>query len=815
MPYAEIVFNLPLDHAYTYRIPQDVDSLQPGMRVLVPFGKRTITGMVVRIIKKTSLTSLKEIIDVLDEHPLLSKSMLELTRWIADYYLAAWGQAIYMALPKGIDTQQKERLHLLVEDPHVKLTERQKDLYLIIGEQPGNSADFYRKKFGQHGFHYFAAKLESKGLIRRERYFQGPRVGALVRKFVCIPVEYETLKTSDAAFVRYIEKRPEIDAYFRERVGKEILMAEFLKETGMAASTLKRLRGKGICPVVEKTIQRHPEFNYTEAEKVFELTDEQQKAVETIGANIRQSRFHVFLLHGVTGSGKTQVYIEALKETIQKGKNAIVLIPEIALTPQTVARFRAVGGEAIAVFHSKMSAGERFDAWMACYQDKIKVVIGPRSALFAPLKNVGLIVVDEEHENTYKQTDTVPRYHARDVAVYWAKMNHATVVLGSATPSLESFYNARRGKYTLLEILNRVDNIRMPDVYLVDMKRKRVRIGHEVTLFSQELADKIQQRLERNEQVILLQNRRGYSSFMQCKECGYIPVCPNCDVSLTYHSYNEQMQCHLCGHRQQAVHECPACGGKQIAYKGIGTQRIHKELAELFPKARILRMDQDTTKGKNSHSEILQAFGDRQADILLGTQMIAKGLDFENVTLVGVISADVGLAIPDFRSAERVFQLLTQVAGRSGRGQKQGEVVVQSYLYSHFSIQLAKEHDYTGFYMQEMQHRRDYRYPPFFKMIQVVVSSVKMSEAIALSRKLAVIINRRIKNYAQVIGPSPAALSRVNNLFRWQIALKLNPKTDPNGQHSKKILQQVLEPYLSRRTADIHVTVDVDPLMLS
>ncbi len=815
MSYAEIVFNLPLEHAYTYRIPQDVDSLQPGMRVLVPFGKRTITGVVVRIIETTSFTSLKEIIDVLDEQPLLSMSMLKLTRWIADYYLAAWGQAIYLALPKGIDTQQKERFHLVVEDPHPKLTERQKDLYLTIGEQPGKTADFYRKKFGQHNFHYFAAKLESKGLIRRERYFQGPRVGALIRKFVRIPADYETLKKSDTTFMRYIEKRPQIHAYFQERMDTEILMTEFLKETGMAASTLKRLNEKGICQVVEKSVQRHPEFNYTEAEKIFQLTDEQQTAVDAISSNIRQNMFTVFLLHGVTGSGKTQVYIEALKETIQKGKNAIVLIPEIALTPQTVARFRAVGGDAIAVFHSKMSSGERFDAWMACYQDKIKVVIGPRSALFAPLKNVGLIVVDEEHENSYKQTDTAPRYHARDVAVFWAQMNKATVVLGSATPSLESFYNARRGKYTLLEILNRVDNIRMPDVYLVDMKQKRVRIGHEVTLFSQELADKIQQRLELGEQVILLQNRRGYSSFMQCKECGFIPVCPNCDVSLTYHSYNEQMQCHLCGHRQHAVHECPACGGKQIAYKGIGTQRIHKELSELFPGARILRMDQDTTKGKNSHSEILQAFGDKQADILLGTQMIAKGLDFENVTLVGVISADVGLAIPDFRSAERVFQLLTQVSGRSGRGKKQGEVVVQSYLYSHFSIQLAKEHDYTGFYMQEMQHRRDYRYPPFYKIIQILVSSVKMSEAIALSRKIAMLVHRRVNMYAQVIGPAPAVLSRVNNLYRWQVALKLNPKTDPSGKHTKSILRQILEPHFSHRNPDLRVTVDVDPLLLN
>ncbi len=583
----------------------------------------------------------------------------------------------------------------------------------------------------------------------------------------------------------------------------------------MASATLQKLCGYELCALVDKTVERRPENTFSEAKKIFNLTEEQTQVLKKLHSAVEKEAFSVFLLHGVTGSGKTQVYIETLKEILAKGKNGIVLIPEIALTPQTVARFKDVSQGKTAVFHSKMSSGERLDAWNACYEGRVRVVIGPRSALFAPLRDVGLIIVDEEHETTYKQTDTAPRYSARDTAIVWAKIHKALVVLGSATPSLESYYNARRGKYNLLEIRNRVDNIPMPFVHIVDMKRNRARIGSTATLFSQILADKISDRLARKEQIILLQNRRGYSSFMQCTECGFIPLCSNCDISLTYHSHSEELKCHLCGHRQPAYHQCPACGGKQIDYKGMGTQRIQGDLLKLFDGVRILRMDQDTTRGKNRHGAILQAFGAGEADILLGTQMIAKGLDFENVTLAGVISADVGLAIPDFRSAERVFQLLTQVAGRSGRGKKGGEVVVQSYLPHHHSILAAEQHDFIGFYMQEMQHRRDYKYPPFYKLIQVLVSAVKMSEAISLCRQLALSVQRSAHHYCQVVGPAPGLIPRVNNLFRWQFTIRLNLKTDPTGQKTRTILKQILEPHRSKRNQEIRVSADIDPLLLS
>ncbi len=815
MPFAEIVFNLPLDHSYTYHIPQDMQNIKPGMRAFVPFGKRTITGVIVSIIQKTHLSSTRDIIDLPDDKPLLSPKMLALTKWLAAYYLSSWGQAIYLALPKGINTEDKERLHLVVEDPDVKLTERQKDLYLIIGEQPGNTKEFYRKKFGDQSFHYFVSALEKKGLIRREKYRQTAKVRTLSRKFVQVSGKYESIKQNHDKYVSYIKRRPEIDLFFKEHTGKELLLSDFLKHTSMASATLQKMVGYELCTLVDKTVERRPENAFHEADKVFDLTEEQKQVLRSLHKQVQKESFSVFLLHGVTGSGKTQVYIETLKKILEQGKNGIVLIPEIALTPQTAARFMEVSQGKTAVFHSKMSAGERLDAWNACYEGRVRVVIGPRSALFAPLQNIGLIIVDEEHETTYKQTDTSPRYSARDTAIVWAKMHNAIVVLGSATPSLDSYYNARRKKYTLLEIRNRVENIKMPFVHIVDMKRNRARIGSTVTLFSQILAEKIADRLSRKEQIILLQNRRGYSSFMQCVECGYIPLCANCDISLTYHSHSEEMKCHLCGHRQPAYHQCPACGGKQIDYKGMGTQRIQDDLLKLFEGVRILRMDQDTTRGKNRHGAILQAFGAGKADILLGTQMIAKGLDFENVTLAGVISADVGLAIPDFRSAERVFQLLTQVAGRSGRGKKGGEVVVQSYLPRHHSIQAAEQHDFIGFYMQEMQHRRDYKYPPFYKLIQIVVSAVKMSDAIALTRKLAVSIQRRVKNHCQVVGPAPGIIPRINNLFRWQLTLRIDYKTDPTGQKTRLILKQILEPYLSKRNQEIRVSVDIDPLLLS
>lgn len=815
MPFAEVVFNLPLNHAYTYRIPEDIHSLEPGMRVLAPFGKRTITGIAVKICEKSAFTSPKNIIDVLDEKPLVSSAMMELTRWISEYYVCSWGQALQLALPKGIDTEEKEIIQLIDYEAADRLPEKQRELYVLIGDFPNQYKDFYRKKFGQKSFYALLNVLEKKGLIFRQKEKRLARIQKLFRKYIYIPIEYSERKNKHADYLKYISRRPEIDAYMLQNSGKSILMSQFLKETSMASATLKKMVGYELCEILDKQMERKPVFHYEETSKEITLTGEQRTVVDKIMTFLDQGIFKTFLLHGITGSGKTQVYLEIMKKTIQKGKSALVLIPEIALTPQTVSRFENSFPGQIAVFHSKMSAGERFDAWMSCYHGEVKIVVGPRSALFVPLNNLGLIVVDEEHETTYKQTDTVPRYHARDVAIYWAKMHHALVVLGSATPALESYYNARQGKYELLEIRNRVDDKRLPDVTIVDLKKNRSRVQNSPSLFSEILIHKMAERIDKDEQIILLQNRRGYSSFVQCHQCGFIATCPHCDVTLTYHSYNEKLQCHFCGHTQPSYASCPRCYADDLDYKGVGTQRIQKELLTLFPEARILRMDQDTTRQKNSHDAILNAFGKGEADILLGTQMIAKGLDFGNVTLVGVISADVGLAQPDFRAAERVFQLLTQVAGRSGRGDQPGEVVIQSYLFSHFAIQFAKNHDYSGFYMHEMQHRQEYQYPPYIRMIQIVVTAEKMSDAINNARALGINLKKKAHHYCQVIGPAPAVIPRINKLYRWQVSLKLKPEYDPTAKRLKEILYQTVNALSRQSNRSTRFTIDVDPIVLN
>ncbi|NOX88939.1 MAG: primosomal protein N' [Calditrichaeota bacterium] len=813
--FVNVAFNLPIDRLFSYNVPDELKNVQPGMRVLAPFGNQDITGVVVSVTEQCSWEDPKNIIDILDELPLVTEKMLNLTQWIAEYYLCSWGQAVFLALPRGTEEAVKEKVYLVQDASADNLSERQRELYLLIGEMPGNTKSFYRRKFGYGSFYNILNSLKKKGIIRIEKEYVEARVKELYRKFVHIDKDYSKRKEEHKDYLSYLKRRPEIDAYMRENAGRDILQARFLEETKMAHATLVKMCSYGLCEIIGKRVERKIEVDSEEEKEIVSLTDEQQHAVNAILPFIENEQFKPFLLHGVTGSGKTQVYIEVLKEVLKRGKSAIILIPEIALTPQTVRRFQKIVGEDIAVFHSKMSLGERFDYWTACYEGRIKCVVGPRSALLAPLDNIGLIVVDEEHEHTYKQTDMEPRYNARDVAIYWAKMNNAVVILGSATPSLESYFNARTGKYQLIEMMKRIDDVKMPAVEIIDMRRAKKFGGGELKLFSETMIEKIRDRLQKKEQVILLQNRRGFSAFMQCTECGYIPVCPNCDISLTYHSYGEKLQCHLCGHVMPAYQFCPDCGAKQIVYKGTGTQRIEKALLEILPDVKILRMDRDTTKGKHSHERILRAFGQGAADILLGTQMIAKGLDFSNVTMVGVVSADVGLSIPDFRAPERIFQLLTQVAGRAGRRQKEGEVVVQTYSHSHYAIQFAKLHDFSGFYFEEIRHRQNFRYPPYVRLIQILILNKDFSRTLNRAREITKILKSSVSRYSQVLGPAPAIIQRMNNLHRWVVTLKLNPQTDPTGKKTKQILKQRLKSYLGSRKKTDLVTVDVDPLSLN
>ena len=813
--FVEVAFNLPINQTFSYRVPPELRSVQAGMRVLAPFGKQFLTGLVVMKRDRPGFNKVKDIVDLLDEQPLLTEKMLELTKWISQYYLSSWGQALFLALPRGIEEAVKEKVFILKDLPDHTLTERQRELFLIIAENPGNTKTYYRKKFGYGSYYYLLNVLKEKGFVYFEKEYIEASAKELFRQFVKINEAYTQLKEKYQDFQKYLKRRPEIDAYMMEHLGQEILRSQFLQETRMSAATLAKMCRYDLCKIVTKKVERRIEFEDVEEPPIVQLTEEQTHAIQTITPFLERKEFNTFLIHGVTGSGKTQVYIEILKKILERGQTAIILIPEIALTPQTVRRFKKIVGDEIAVFHSKMSLGERLDYWHACYEGRIKCVVGPRSALFAPLKNLGLIVVDEEHEHTYKQTDLNPHYNARDVAIYWARMNKAVILLGSATPSLESYYNALKKKYTLIEMKKRIDDVQMPEVEIIDM-RKAKKVGQgELRLFSELLINKINERLSKNEQVILLQNRRGFSAFEQCTECGYIPICPNCDISLTYHAHGEKLQCHLCGYTLPAYQFCPNCGGKQIVYKGTGTQRIEKALKEVIPNARILRMDRDTTRSKNAHQNILQAFANGEADILLGTQMIAKGLDFGNVTLVGVISADVGLSIPDFRAPERVFQLLTQVAGRAGRRQKVGEVMVQTYSYTHYAIQYARKHDFVGFFNEELKHRKNFNYPPFVRMIQILILNKDFLETLNTARKITAILKKKVSNYAQILGPAPGIIPRMNNMHRWVVSLKLNPATDPTGKLTKQLILQGLGSLLEKRQKNQQIVVDVDPITLN
>ncbi len=810
MTFAEVIFNLPLNHSFTYKIPEQFSDLTAGRRVYVPFGKRVISGLVAEIKEKSDYKNVREIIDVLDETPLIKPGLLELTKWVAEYYMCSWGQAAQLALPKGLDEFEKEIIHLVEELPEANLSEKQRDLYHLIADNPGHAKSYYRKKFGSSSFYTILNILKNKGLIFSEVEKQTATVGALLRYYVIIPEDYEQQIENNADFLKYLVKRPHMQAYMLKNLKQNILVSEFLKATKMARATLQKMAQKGIVKIEQLALQRKLEIAYKEENLVKHLTIEQENAIKEILKYTGKGNYKSFLLHGITGSGKTVVYIEILKRIIKKDKNAIILIPEIALTPQTVFRFKQVFGEKIAVFHSKMSAGQRYDAWMACYKGHVKIAIGPRSALFAPFDNIGLIVVDEEHEQSYKQTDSVPLYNARDVALYMGKEHKAVVVLGSATPSFESYHNTQRGRHALIEIKKRATAALLPDVHVVDMIRER-KNNHVGKVFSQILLEKIANRLKKNEQVIIFQNRRGYSSFQQCLNCGFIAKCSECEVTLTYHSYDNKLKCHYCGLTLAATNKCLNCGGDELESKGIGTQQIQQEIANKFPEAAILRMDQDTTRSRNAHDEILSSFRNGQADILIGTQMISKGLDFPNVTLVGVISADVGLAIPDFRSPEKVFQLLSQVAGRAGRGDKPGEVIIQTYQINHYAIQYAKNHDFKGFYKEEIIHRETYKYPPFVRVIQIMISSANLTEAITKAREIAVPIRKHGEFLCNVIGPSPAAISKIKNLYRWQVILKINKKYDPVGHKTKELLKNVIAPYSKNKSSSFHINIDVDP----
>ena len=804
--FADIVLPLPVQGAFTYALPERLSGqVKVGTRVLVSFSGRRRIGFVVRFREQVEGTrEIKEILEILDGEPVFDEAMAALTQWIAGYYLCSWGEALKCALPAGVFSEGRRRVVLKEPYPEpliaklLRRAPRQVEVLRLLANRKAATLDQIRRMVGKEDLYGVVRELARKGYVEVVDVPGTPRVKVKKERMVRI-AEKEGMDEA----VKELERRaPKQAACLKILIEREEMPAFILsRDYGIGWSSLKGLEQKGwVRIVLEETIRDPFEEMSVEELQKLELTPAQREALDGVMEAIETRTFRTVLLYGITGSGKTQVYIEAIAKTLAMGRSAIVLVPEISLTPQTVRRFRAHFGDEVAVLHSGLSEGERYDAWRMIRRGERKIVVGARSAVFAPLGNLGLIVVDEEHESTYKQYDTTPRYHARDVATMRAREAGAVVILGSATPSLESYRNAQTGKFALSQLPERIDDRRLPEVEIVDM-RKEKEAGN-WSIFSKSLKEGIRERLKRKEQVILLQNRRGYATFIQCPDCGFSFHCPHCQVTLTYHASGRWLICHYCGLRKRAPSVCPECHGHRLKYRGIGTERVEAELESLFPEARIVRMDRDTTGTKGAHYRLLERFRLKEADILLGTQMVAKGLDFAEVTLVGVISADTALNLPDFRAGERTFQLLTQVAGRAGRGLRGGRVLIQTYNPDHYAIRAVERHDYAGFVRRELEFRRTADYPPYVRLARLVYRHRDPRRAQVAAEDLARMLREELRRQglpgSDLIGPAPAFFARVREQYRWQIVIR---HSDPAS-------------FLRRLEIPPAWQVDIDPLSL-
>ena len=815
---AHVVPLTSVDGVYTYRVPDEMAAeAVPGARVLVPFGRRQLTGVVAERVDGGT-DGLKPLHDVLDARPALTPGLLALTRWVAEYYLCAWGEAVKAALPSGTEVESR-RVARALAPPDAWDEKRGRAILRALHERNGTGLPvaalaevLNRKTVPQN----LLRRMEAAGVLEVEHEVQDASVTAKTARHLRLG---DGAKDAD---VRGSKQRALLD--WLAEADEVVLQADALAATGAASSTVKSLEAKGLVESFDAEVERKADG--MEVETVppaapLSLHPAQTAALEAITGAISTARAETFLLHGVTGSGKTEVYLRALREALERGKSAIVLVPEIALTPQTVRRFRAHFGDRVAVLHSRMSPGERLDAWTRIRDGVYPIVIGPRSAVFAPVQNLGLVVVDEEHEASYKQFDPAPRYHARDVAVMRAFRAGAVCVLGSATPSMESVANANGDKYTRLEMPERVP-VRgphgttrapapLPPVRVIDLARER-QIRRLKGALSHDLREAMQARLDRGEQAILLQNRRGYAPVVTCEDCGWTPTCQDCAVSLTVHKATRNLRCHYCGRAERLYRTCPACDSPALSLLGSGTQRVEEEIAEVFPDARVLRMDLDTTSRKGAHRKILDAFGRGDADVLLGTQMVAKGLDFPRVTLVGVVEADTGMLLPDFRAAERTFQLLAQVAGRAGRHDLPGEVLLQTRNPEHPAIQFALRHDFHGFALGELGERLALGYPPYGRLVGVEVKGPHEGSTFALAERWGAALGREAKRVAgvEVLGPVPAFVGRVKRWWRVHLLVKA-PRSLPASALAS--LVRTVEGRL--KTPSGHrVNLDVDPVGL-
>lgn len=798
--YCDVSLPVPLDQAFTYALPETLrHRVKVGARVIVPFGSRKLTGFVLRVHDEAPERGAKEALRLVDETPALSAELMELGGWISGYYCAPLGEVLRGMTPLAAEVRHS-KVYSLTDAGHDAARQ------LVIGsEEADPQLAVLRLLESRPLSHAWLMKqvpdapkalrsLLRRGLVEMEERagerdpLRAPSSRLLV-EFSGRPAE--KLRKAEREVIAFLELHPGVHSL--EEVEKQVANAS------VAARALARRNLIGMKPaqaVTFREVFRPP----------HELNARQQDALDQVTEGLGTKQFKAFLLHGVTGSGKTEVYLRAIEAALGLERSALLLVPEIALTPAVSGQFFHRFGDQVAILHSAFTDTERAEQWRRIRAGTARVVVGTRSSIFAPVRDLGLIIVDEEHDHSYKQGET-PRYNGRDVAVVRARNLQATVVLGSATPSLESRYNAERGKYTLIEMPERIENRPLPAVELVDMRMEFLETRKQAT-FSRRMLEAIGERLEAGEQTMVLLNRRGFSSFVACRSCGYRMECVNCAVTLTYHRRDQRMLCHYCNHAERVPKLCGKCQSEHIYFLGVGSEKVEDELHTAFPRARIARMDRDTITGKRRYETILHGFRAHEFDILVGTQMIAKGHDIPNVTLVGVVSADVGLGMPDFRAAERTFQLLTQVAGRAGRGQLPGMVLLQTINPDHYAVRFASMQDYTGFYEKELQFRRLMRYPPFSALANVMVRSEKQEEAMTMSGELANFFGTGQADL-KFLGPAEAPIPKLKSEFRYQLLIKA-----ANRKRLNEVLHNLRTFGQERRWPATSLVIDVDPMTL-
>jgi primosomal protein N' (replication factor Y) (superfamily II helicase) len=826
--FVQVALPLPVFHSFTYAVPAELRGRAvPGARVLVPFGRSERIGWIEAVGEGgegARRGTVRELHGILDPEPTVPPSLLSLCRWIADYYIAPLGQVLRSALPAALSDSSADWVAL--REPHTAPAAdagsplEREILEWLSGTDGPQAVSRLRRERGDRAWWPAIRRLEEAGVI--DVGTDPPRVAPAVqtRRVVRLVAELPSLTERERVFARAPRQRECFETL--EAIGGVAELAHLTGALGFSDSVVRGLVSRELATAEHEEVARDPYTGIAAAAPLdLRPTAAQAAALDALTAAARDGEAGTWLLRGVTGSGKTLVYIELLREVVgRQGRTAIVLVPEIALTPQTVGRFKAVFGDRVAVLHSALSDGERYDEWRALRSGEKRIVVGARSAVFAPLPDLGAVIVDEEHEGSYKQGEA-PRYHAREVAAVRARMAGAICLLGSATPSLESWANAESGKFRLLELPARVEGRPLPAVRVVDLRAERKRraegppgAARGPVVLSAELEGAVSERLRRGEQSILLLNRRGYSTFVQCRECGAVWHCPSCNVSLTYHRRRGRLTCHHCFHDEPRPERCTGCGGSDLGFSGVGTEQVERTVEETFASARVARMDVDTTSGKWAHHRILERVERGEVDILLGTQMIAKGLDFPNVTLVGVINADVGMNLPDFRATERTFQLMTQVAGRAGRGEKGGEVLIQTSLPEHYAVTCAVRHEFVEFAARELETRRAPSYPPFSRLVNVVFSGLdeRATQDLAESaaRWLRDLVAARGLDGLEVVGPAPCPIDRIRRRWRWHLLLR-SASTRLVGEVARFFVERFDAP---RGRDQLRIAVDRDPVAL-